>query len=312
MSKVRPPLGGSVVKQLAMRLAFALVVVLVSAELFLQVASWLTRTVGLRGELEARGFGADTILCVGDSHTYGLPLPQAESYPSQLEVALAERHPDRSFEVVNLGIPGISSGYASNRLEKQMLQLRPRMVIVWVGINNHWNAVERSDPDAQGVTAALRRGLLRSRLYRLASIAWYTRTSHQYDPEQHGGWYDGEMRPSSGRPGAATSEHPAPGLARDLSRMARTARALDTPIVFVTYPMRKQRPVNLVIEKAAFDNGVLVIDGNRAFERAIAEGHAIRDLIDLSAGPHPTALLYGYIVEALAPIVDAALGQRAG
>jgi hypothetical protein len=76
--------------------------------------------------------------------------------------------------------------------------------------------------------------------------------------------------------------------------------------------MRKQRPVNLVIEKAAFDNGVLVIDGNRAFERAIAEGHAIRDLIDLEAGPHPTALLYGYIVEALAPIVDAALGQRAG
>ena len=87
---------------------------------------------------------------------------------------------------------------------------------------------------------------------------------------------------------------------------------LDTPIVFVTYPMRKQRPVNLVIEKAAFDNGVPVIDGNRAFERAVSEGHAIRDLIDLSAGPHPSALLYGYIVQSLIPLVDAALADQAG
>ena len=55
-----------------------------------------------------------------------------------------------------------------------------------------------------------------------------------------------------------------------------------------------------------------VVDGNRVFERAVAEGHAIRDLIELSAGPHPTALLYGYIVKSLVPIVDAALGRRAG
>jgi hypothetical protein len=153
-----------------------------------------------------------------------------------------------------------------------------------------------------------RRLLLHSRLFRLASIAWYTRRGHRYDPEQHGGWYEGELPPSSRRPeGAEAPAHPAPGLAADVARMVGIARALDTPILFVTYPMRKQMPVNRVIERAAFENGAEIIDGNRAFERAIAEGHEIRDLIDLSQGPHPTALLYRYIVRSLVPAVEAAL-----
>ena len=300
-------------KRLVARVVFALLVVLVSAELLLQAAGLLARSVGLRGSLEdavdsAGAREAATILCVGDSHTYGLPLPQEQSYPAQLEVALVERHPGRAFQVVNLGIPGMNSSYAANRLERQMLQLRPRMVIVWVGINNQWNVVETDEAEVPGFLDDARRVLLRSRLVRLASIAWYTRTSHQYDPERHGGWYEGEMPPSSRRPaGTEASAHPAPGLSGDLSRMAETAHSFDTPILFITYPMRKQKPVNRLIEQAAFESGVDVIDGNRAFERAVADGHAIRELIDLSAGPHPTALLYRYIVESLVPVVDAAV-----
>jgi len=308
------PTGESALKRLALRVGLALLVALVSAELFLQAASWLAHSVGLRGSLENAVAAAGareivTILCIGDSHTYGLPLPQAESYPAQLEVALAERHPDRVFQVVNLGIPGMNSGYAANRLERQMLQLRPQLVIVWVGINNQWNVVEAGQG---GALARVRRALLRSRLFRLVSIAWYTRASHQYDPEAHGGWYDGELPPSSRRPdGAEAPPEPAPGLAEDLVRMARTARALDTPILFVTYPMRKQKPVNRVIEQAAFESDVEAVDGNRDFERAVSDGHAIRDLIDLSAGPHPTALLYRYVVQSMLPVVEAALfGDR--
>ena len=53
-------------------------------ELFLQAASFVARRAGARaapGDSEA----ASVILCVGDSHTYGLPLPKEESYPAQLE-----------------------------------------------------------------------------------------------------------------------------------------------------------------------------------------------------------------------------------
>jgi hypothetical protein len=311
--KVAPrcPLGGRDlpceaprVKSLAVRIALAAVVTLLSAELFLQAAGLVARSVASRAAPLEPGSGAVTILCVGDSHTYGLPLPREQSYPAQLEVALSERHPDQTFQVVNLGIPGMNSGYAANRLERQMLQLTPRVVVVWVGINNYWNVVEETRGDGWPASG-LRPVLLYSRLFRLASIAWYTRTGHQYDPEQHGGWYDGERVPTGPRKEGADAGPPAPGLAEDLARMTEVAGTLDTPIVFVTYPMRKQRPVNRVIEQAAFELDVPIIDGSRALERAMAAGHEISDLIDLSAGPHPTGLLYAFIVEALAQEIAA-------
>ncbi len=159
---------------------------------------------------------------------------------------------------------------------------------------------------------AVRRQLLRLKLYRLASIAWYTRTGHQYDLDQHGGWFEGEMAPSGRRPaGTRASDDPAPGLADDIERMVETARSLDVPIVFVTYPMWTQRPVNGVIERAVFENEALLVDGNGEFERAVRSGEAIRDLVDLSAGPHPTRRLYGHIVESMLPVAEQALGLDA-
>ncbi|MEE2673375.1 MAG: GDSL-type esterase/lipase family protein [Myxococcota bacterium] len=289
---------------MVLRIGLALLVALVAGEVFLQAASFVASRTGARGSARPAAPGAVTILCVGDSHTYGLPLPPEESYPAQLEARLSERHPGRVFQVVNLGIPGMNSGYLANRLERQILQLRPRLVLVWVGINNQWNVAESED--ARG---ALRGLLSHSRLYRLASIAWYTGTGYQYDPEQHGGWFEGEQPPSARRsPDEAQTRALAPGLARDLARIVETTRLFDTPVILLTYPMRKQRPLNRVIEVAGFEAGVPVLDAVLDFERAVADGHAIRSLIDLSAGPHPTAHLYGYIVESLIPVIDATLG----
>ncbi|MFP6605229.1 MAG: GDSL-type esterase/lipase family protein [Myxococcota bacterium] len=277
-----------------------MLVALLAGEAFLQVASAIASRAGARGTPDSAAPDAITILCVGDSHTYGLPLPSEQSYPAQLEARLSERHPGRVFQVVNLGIPGMNSGYLANRLERQMLQLRPQLVLVWVGVNNQWNVAESEDS-----SGALRGLLLRSRLYRLASIAWYTRTGYQYDPEQYGGWFEGEQPPSARRPpDEAQTRELAPGLTRDLARIVETTRSLDAPVVFLTYPMRKQRPLNRVIEAAGFEAGVPVLDAVRDFERAVADGHAIRSLIDLSAGPHPTALLYGYLLESLVPVIE--------
>ena len=40
---------------------------------------------------------------------------------------------------------------------------------------------------------------------------------------------------------------------------------------------------------------------------ALADGHQSRQLFVIAAGPHPTALLYGYVVESLLPPLEAAL-----
>ncbi|MDH4017655.1 MAG: GDSL-type esterase/lipase family protein, partial [Actinomycetota bacterium] len=172
---------------------FALIGSLVAMEITLQLGAFVVgRVAGQRAI--APGQGA-VILCVGDSHTFGLPLPVEESYPSQLQAALDARHGEGTFRVANLGIPSVNSDFVLNRLDRQIVQLDPVVVIVWVGINNLWNAVELDARD-EGVGAQLWRLARRSRLVRLASIAFYEGSGHQYDPDVRGGWYEGEAAPS--------------------------------------------------------------------------------------------------------------------
>jgi hypothetical protein len=299
-------------KRLCVRIALLLLLTLAAMELSLQAAGLLVRALSPRGSATAADGSVITILCVGDSHTYGLPLPEQDSYPAQLERALAERYPGREFRVVNLGIPGLNSGYTANRLERQVMQLRPDLVMVWVGINNYWNVIEASGPESRATWQVIRRALMPLKLFRLASIAWYTHSGYQYDPEQHGGWFEGELPPSGKRAaGLPKPAHPAPGLARDLGRMAETARAFDAAIVFVTYPMPHQRALSGPILSAGREFGVPVIDSHLDFVRALQEGNPARDLLDLNAGTHPSRLLYGYIVDSMLPVVAEQLGLQA-
>lgn len=289
--------------------ALALVAVcLLALELTLQAASLGLRAVTGRAPHDSLAQDAIRILCVGDSHTYGLPLTAAESYPAQLQTALEKRHPGARFAVANLGIPGVNSAFVANRLERQLLQLRPHLAIVWVGMNNQWNAIESEAWRGESPWQAARRVLLHSKIFRFASIAWYTHTGHQYDPGERGGWFEGET-PPSGRRQLAAEPMSAPGLAGDLERMAAIASALGTPLVFLTYPMRHQRPVNDVIELTAQRLAIPVIDTGRDRARALADGYEIIELIDRRAGPHPSALLYRYVVGSLLPAVEESLSD---
>jgi lysophospholipase L1-like esterase len=65
-------------------------------------------TVGPRAlRLEGPG-GRRTILCLGDSHTYGVFYDEAEAYPGQLQRILDARAPGR-YRVLNLGRPGMGT-----------------------------------------------------------------------------------------------------------------------------------------------------------------------------------------------------------
>jgi len=293
-------------------MAGGLVVGLVLAEIGLQFVGFAARHIMAR---EASG-GADaavvTILCVGDSHTYGLPLPEDESYPAQLEVALRALHPEQPFRVVNLGVPSLNSTFVANRLERQIFQLEPQLVIVWVGVNNLWNVVETRQWERPDRWRALRRVLMHLRLFRLASIAWFNSTGHQYDPGARGGWFEGELQPSGRLPHGAAAPDPAPGLARDLERMTELTRSLEVPILFVGYPMFGQQPISEIIHVTGARLGVGVVDSATAMRRALAEGHGIEALIDRRAGPHPSGLLYGYVVQAMLPMVEDTLAAWHG
>ena len=72
--------------------------------------------------------GAIKILVVGDSHAAGAGVPKEENLPSQLERLLAQRHPDRTFRVFNLGLPGVNSPWVANRLERNIRAYDPDVV----------------------------------------------------------------------------------------------------------------------------------------------------------------------------------------
>jgi len=274
----------------------ALVGSLVAMEGLLQVASWgVGAVVAERGAVGSRA-GA-VVLCVGDSHTFGLPLPEPDSYPSQLQLRLDAAYGPGRYRVVNLGIPSVNSGFVAKRFERQLAQFDPALVIVWVGINNLWNAVDMdagADPWLQW-----RRRLQRSKLFRLASIAWYSGTGHQYEDEGRSGWFEGEAPPSGVVKGRPRLPDPGPRLERDLVGMGELARTFDAPLVLVGYPLASQAAITRAIERAAGRLGVPYLDTAAVYAKARREGHGIGELVDERAGPHPSALLYGLVVDEL-------------
>jgi hypothetical protein len=279
----------------------------VAAELTLQLAAAAAGRLAPRESAAPGATDAVTILSVGDSHTYGLPLPEEDAYPAQLQAALASRHPDLDFRVVNLGIAGLNSTFVANRLERQMFQLRPHLVIVWVGVNNMWNVAETLGWERPDAWRPVRAALMGLRLFRLASMVWFSQTGHQYAPEGREGWFKGELPPSGRLEAGKRLKDPTGSLAPDLERMVRLARGLETPILFVTYPLSGAVEINQTIESAAGRLGVAVIDTSRSLRRALEAGHGRAELIDERAGSHPSPLLYGYVVQDMVGEVEASL-----
>jgi tetratricopeptide (TPR) repeat protein len=115
----------------------ALVVVgLVLFELVLQIAAFATWR--LYGRSRAQASTDPTVLCVGDSYTYGFGATSTRtSYPAQLE-ELLQKH-GLPWRVVNGGLPGRNSHDLVVQLRGQLRESRPAIVYVMVGVNDMWS-----------------------------------------------------------------------------------------------------------------------------------------------------------------------------
>ena len=272
-------------------------VALLSLEVILQVAALLAPTV-IRAAAPGRPGPADaiTILVVGDSHAAGAGVPRDDNLPAHLERMLAERHPGRTFRIVNLGLPGVNSPWVANRLERNIRLHDPDLIISWVGVNDIWNATETDTWGNGSWALAIRRLLLRSRLFRLATVIWHTRG------------YDADSRSEQIREASRHLAKPADaelsrGLGFDLERMAATARDHGVPIIFMNYPV-PYAVVNDTIRRTAAELRVPLVDSLQDLSRAKGDGHDQATLLTFAAGPHPTGLLYRYVAESAVPTVE--------
>jgi hypothetical protein len=310
----------------------AFVATLLVIEVGLQLASLVARPLLARKAQRDTSPNAITILCVGDSHTYGAKLPDEESYPSQLQALLAERYPKWEFNVVNLGFPGVNSAFVANRLESQILQIRPQLVIVSAGANNLWNSIETEAWETETGWGAVKRMLMHVKLFRLATITWSTQTEYHFKPAEEGAsrWHHEDPK---GHPIPHVRPLPVPGvtykrrkeeelrgdgLARsivfDMERIATLTRSYHIPVIWYNYPWPRHFPrVLQTIANTGAQLGIPVLQAERDYTRALADGHTLETLGNSKGvGLHPSGILYGYIVESMVPLVEKTLREWHG
>jgi len=78
------------------------------------------------------------ILCIGDSHTYGLEVGRQQSYPGQLQLFF-NAHSNKKIRVINKGVLTQNTTQALNILQEQIDDIHPDIIILLTGGANHWN-----------------------------------------------------------------------------------------------------------------------------------------------------------------------------
>ena len=108
---------------------------------------------------------ATTILCVGDSYTFGGGVSYTEAYPYVLEQMLNDNNNDTLFNVVNGGVCEYNTRQTLKRLPSLITRYNPQMVVLMVGAGNRIN-LALYDVDKNPV-----KGWLRSlRIYKMARL----------------------------------------------------------------------------------------------------------------------------------------------
>jgi len=268
---------------LALRALGLVLVAVVAAEAVLQVAAlFASDRAGTDERLAAR-----RIVALGDSHTFGAGVAPHEGYPVQLQQILDERSPD-SFSVINVGVPGMNSAQALNRLPAHVSRFQPEAVILWVGCNNAWNWAEQ-DSGPRGVRAWLEGFALRSRLYRLIRVRAHDRMIDELAEESAERDNERQLAPT----GAEIPEHYRQGIGgrrerlaqdkrefaadeamerrteADFRAMAEYARAAGIELILVEYPGHFGAfvPANSAMRRVAEEFDLTIIDSRSAARR---------------------------------------------
>jgi lysophospholipase L1-like esterase len=109
---------------------------------FLVPGVYRTNSLGLRGgEIDPDTLGdRERIACFGNSCTFGWSLSESEAYPEALQLKLAARTGGDRHVVFNCGVPGYSSYQGVKMLERYLPILKPDIVTICYGWNDHWAA----------------------------------------------------------------------------------------------------------------------------------------------------------------------------
>lgn len=254
----------------AVAVAVGLVLTVAGLELALQLGALAVRATSNAGVARAGGWltGRRTVLCLGDSNTYGLYVERREAWPAQLAALWTASGGKPEIDVLNLGVPGNSSSSVLRHLNDALEQLRPDVVIVLIGVNDFWT-VPVGAPPARGGPGVIRRFAARhSRLYRLLYMLRRSADTAEVEIERSGdvvprvrgtfvvrvGEHRFEMgfERASGEAAGTTED-----LERNLREIVATVRDSGVGVLLLSYAtdLRLYRAANAVIADVARATG---------------------------------------------------------
>lgn len=160
------------VRLLIGRAALALLVPALVVELLLQIAAFWVANAVPRAAVVPDSASSRTVLCVGDSYTFGIGASDADhAYPARLAAALEERSGE-SWSVQNGGWPGRNSRDVLRELPEQLDRFAPGWVCILVGTNDGWSRPDAALRESWFEEAAGTGFRLEWRTPRLAALVW--------------------------------------------------------------------------------------------------------------------------------------------
>lgn len=307
------------------RIALLLVSTILSLELSLQIASLFSSD-----RIDDRLLGArKTVICLGDSNTYGVLVPATQTYPAYLQQFLDEFAPGE-FAVINLGVPGMNSSQIRRRLGENLERFRPAYVVVWVGTNDIWNHMELGNVDQASREERVDGVLLHSRLYRFFRNLRQDRALHaglkeseargireEIEVEEKGrnnrlamlvrqGGRETHLVVATDPKRTKKNEHISERTYLELRQIDDQLRKADAQLVLLRYPLdfHSFKISNFAIQTYATDADVPLVNTTESLRRVPKED------VEWLYGNHPNPPVYREIARDVAQkIIDIAIAR---
>lgn len=265
--------------------AFGAFVGLALLEVALQLAAPLVRPAPR--PLAAQGESGESrplrVLCLGDSHTYGIWVEPEDAYPARLRRKLA-RWPE-PVEVLNAGVPGMNSSQVRRAVPEMLLRFQPDIVLLMVGVADFWNLDAFRAEEYSGwrwwlqgwwwnrsrvvkLVRLLRFNLGRGKAERAASVPVVEHTPYNW--RVHAGDaaidVDIDMHFDDGLKDILVFRR---NLRRNLATIATEAEGAGARLVLMTYPTDSPfyHAVNQVYRQFAAEENLPLIDLGAALSR---------------------------------------------
>lgn len=129
-------------KKYFFKVLFSILLSILLFECFLQIAAFITWRTYHRVNPGTHGGSKKVVLCIGDSYTYGIGSGTPEgTYPAQLQKLMGD-----NWTIVNAGWPGQNSHDALAKLETQLHEYKPTIVLIMIGTNDSWSRPDLFSP----------------------------------------------------------------------------------------------------------------------------------------------------------------------